>query len=118
MELDYGRGKLVWSQLDLEDHATLDPRRAASGPSVVNYATTSPLAPRTPVSYIGGAAGSALLNSLGVQFRNATALPLPAWLLSGRMRASATRNSKHSHVVAARCCSCHDATRRARRACD
>jgi hypothetical protein len=25
MELDYGRGKVLWSQLDLEDHATLDP---------------------------------------------------------------------------------------------
>jgi beta-galactosidase len=25
MELDFGRGKVLWSQLDLEDHATLDP---------------------------------------------------------------------------------------------
>jgi beta-galactosidase len=30
MELDYGKGKIVWSQLDLEDHAALDSGRAAS----------------------------------------------------------------------------------------
>lgn len=83
MELDYGRGKVVWSQLDLEDHATLDPAAQRLARQVVNYATTAPLAPRTVVSYIGGEAGSALLGSLGVQFKSATALPASGLVIVG-----------------------------------
>lgn len=75
MELDSGRGKVIWSQLDLEDHAMLDPAAQRLARQVVNYAMTSPLAPRTEVSYIGGETGSALLNSVGLQFTSATALP-------------------------------------------
>jgi beta-galactosidase len=75
MELDYGKGKVIWSQLDLEDHASLDPAANRLARQVVNYATTTPLAPRAAVSYIGGAAGSALLQSLGLQFQSVTALP-------------------------------------------
>jgi hypothetical protein len=67
----------------LEDHSTLDPAAQRLARQVVNYATTSPLAPRTTVSYIGGAAGSALLNSLGVQFRSATALPASGLVVVG-----------------------------------
>ncbi|HEX8835189.1 MAG TPA: hypothetical protein VF719_13355, partial [Abditibacteriaceae bacterium] len=83
MELDYGKGKIVWSQLDLEDHAALDPAANRIARQVVNFATTSPLAPRTEVSYIGGAAGSTLLNSLGVQFKSATALPASGLVIVG-----------------------------------
>jgi beta-galactosidase len=83
MELDFGRGKVVWSQLDLEDHAMLDPAAQRLARQVVGYATTAPLAPRVAVSYIGGEAGSALLNSLGVQFKSATALPASGLVIVG-----------------------------------
>jgi hypothetical protein len=66
-----------------EDHATLDPAAQRLARQVVNYATTSPLAPRTAVTYIGGAAGSALLNSLGVQFQSATTLPTSGLVVVG-----------------------------------
>jgi beta-galactosidase len=75
MELDYGKGKIVWSQLDLEDHATLDPAAQRLARSVISYATTAPLAPRVAVSYIGGTSGGTLLESLGVQFKTVTSLP-------------------------------------------
>jgi len=83
MELDYGKGKIIWSQLDLEDHAMLDPAAQRLARQVINYATTVPLAPRTAVSYIGGEVGSALLNSLGVQFKSATALPASGLVVVG-----------------------------------
>ena len=83
MELDYGKGKIVWSQLDLEDHASLDPAANRLARQVVNYATTAPLEPRSAVSYLGGAAGSALLNSLGLQFKTVTALPTAGVVVVG-----------------------------------
>jgi beta-galactosidase len=83
MELDYGKGRLIWSQLDLEDHAALDPAAQRLARQVVNYATTVPLAPRVAVTYIGGEAGSALLNSLGVKFKSSTALPASGLVVVG-----------------------------------
>jgi beta-galactosidase len=75
MELDFGKGRIVWSQLDLEDHAALEPAAQLLARQVVDYAMTAPLAPRTEVSYIGGDAGSKILSSIGVQFKPAAALP-------------------------------------------
>jgi beta-galactosidase len=83
MELDYGKGKLIWNQLDFEDHATLDPAAHHLARSVVDYSTKAPLAPRVMVSYIGGKAGSALLSSLGLQFKTVTALPASGVVVVG-----------------------------------
>ncbi len=97
MELDYGKGKIVWSQLDLEDHARLDPAAQRLARQVVNYAMTAPLAPRTGVSYIGGVTGSALLQSLGVQFKTVTTLPASGVVVVG---ADATINGAQLEAFA------------------
>ncbi len=83
MELDYGKGRIVWSQLDLEDHAALNPAAHLLARQIVDYAIASPLAPRLVASYIGGKAGSDLLASLGVQFTSATALPASGLVVIG-----------------------------------
>ena len=83
MELDFGRGKLVWSQLDLEDHASLDPVAQRLTRTLVDYAIKTPLAPRVGVTYLGGEGGSALLKSLGLQFKSATALPASGLAVMG-----------------------------------
>jgi beta-galactosidase len=83
MELHYGRGKVLWSQLDLEDHATLDPAAQRLARQVLEHATKAPLAPRVAVNYIGGASGSALLQSLGVQFKTVTTLPTSGVVVVG-----------------------------------
>jgi beta-galactosidase len=83
MELDFGKGKVLWSQLDLEDHASLDPAAQRLARQVVNYAMTAPLAPRVVVNYIGGEGGSALLKSLGLQFNTVTALPASGVVVVG-----------------------------------
>jgi beta-galactosidase len=83
MELHFGRGKVLWSQLDLEDHATLDPAAQRLTRQVINYATTAPIAPRVKVAYLGSEVGSALLTSLGVEFQNATNLPASGIVVVG-----------------------------------
>jgi beta-galactosidase len=83
MELDSGRGKLIWSQLDLEDHATLDPAAQRLARQLIRYATTVPQSPRVPTTYIGGEAGSALLDSLGVRFKSAASLPASGLAIIG-----------------------------------
>jgi hypothetical protein len=44
MGLDFGRGKVLWSQLDLEDHATLEPAAQHLARQVINYANYAPFA--------------------------------------------------------------------------
>jgi beta-galactosidase len=83
MELDFGKGRVIWSQLDLEDHASLDPAAQRLARQLINYATKAPLAPRTVVSYIGGPTGSALLQSLGLQFKTVTSLPASGLVVVG-----------------------------------
>ncbi|HEX8550703.1 MAG TPA: hypothetical protein VF681_04020 [Abditibacteriaceae bacterium] len=83
MELDFGKGKILWSQLDLEDHASLDPAANRVAKGVIEYSTRAPLAPRLTANYIGGEAGSALLKSLGLQFQSATALPASGLVIIG-----------------------------------
>src|SRR4028118_2106821 len=83
MELDYGKGKILWTQLDLEDHATLDPAAQQLARSVISFAMTAPLAPRVAVNYIGGSNGSALLQSLGVNFQKVATLPASGVVVVG-----------------------------------
>jgi beta-galactosidase len=83
MELDFGNGKLIWSQLDLEDHATLDPAANRLAQQVIEYSTKVLLAPRVVVNYIGGATGSALLKSLDLRFQTVTTLPASGVVVVG-----------------------------------
>jgi beta-galactosidase len=83
MELDFGKGKILWSQLDLEDHAALDPAARKLARGVIEYSIKAPLAPRVVANYIGGDAGNALLKALGVQFKRATALPTSGLVIVG-----------------------------------
>jgi beta-galactosidase len=75
MELDLGRGHVVWCQLDLEDHAAVDPAAARLARQVLEYARTAPLAPRVTTTYLGGDRGAALLEQVGLTYQRATALP-------------------------------------------
>ncbi|HLK59773.1 MAG TPA: hypothetical protein VKU00_24645 [Chthonomonadaceae bacterium] len=82
MELDYGKGRLIVSTLDLEDHATLDPAARRLAARVVDYALHSPLSPRIgKVVYLGGSAGAAWLDKIGVSYQPTAALDPDAGLL-------------------------------------
>ncbi len=74
MELDYGKGRLTLCTLDLEDHYALDPAADLIGRQLVKYVASAPLAPRadSSVVYVGGGAGAALLDQLGVLYTRGT----------------------------------------------
>jgi beta-galactosidase len=75
MEMDYGKGRIVLSTLDLEDHALVDPAARKLARQLVDYVVSAPLSPKaTIVNYIGDDAGATLLNSLGVKYSRAQAL--------------------------------------------
>jgi beta-galactosidase len=76
MELDYGKGRLTLCTLDLEDHYAVDPAADLIGRQLVKHVASAPLAPRADnsVVYVGGAAGAALLDRLGVAYSKSTRL--------------------------------------------
>jgi beta-galactosidase len=82
MELDYGKGRLLVCTLDLEDHVALDPAARRLAGRVIDYAFHSPLSPRADkVVYVGGAAGAAWLDKIGVSYQQAASLDASAGLL-------------------------------------
>jgi len=76
MELDMGRGRLIWCALDLEDHAALDPAAERLALQLFEYARTAALAPaRRATYYAGGPAGAKLLDSMGLAYERARGVP-------------------------------------------
>ncbi len=70
MELDYSQGRLIVCTLDLEDHVASDPAARRLAGRIIDYALHSPLSPRTSkVIYLGGAAGAAWLDKIGVSYQ-------------------------------------------------
>ena len=82
MELDYGRGRVTFCTLDLEDHFRADPAARRVARQVLETALHSPLAARArKVLYLGGAPGAAWLDRIGVSYERATALDADAALV-------------------------------------
>jgi beta-galactosidase len=75
MELDYGKGRLIWCGLDLEEHVNVDPAARRVAAQLMRYAATARLSPRAAsVRYLGGQSGATLLDSLGVRYTPAQKL--------------------------------------------
>lgn len=82
MELDYGQGRLIVCTLDLEDHLDQDPVARRLAGRIVDYATHSAPSPRVKkVVFLGGAAGAAWLDRIGVSFQQSATLDFDAGLL-------------------------------------
>jgi len=99
MELDLGAGRLIWSQLDLEDQASADPAAERLARNLFNYAATAPLIPALPTSVVGG--GADLLASVGIQATPTKSLPSgglvivgPEWADDAALRDFLTRGGK------------------------
>lgn len=76
LELDYGRGRVVWTGLDLEDNWESDPAARALARRIVDYAATAPLSPRVENAvFLGNDREAELLDSMGLVYRRADALP-------------------------------------------
>lgn len=83
MELDYGRGRVLWCQLDLEDHAAIDPAANRLARQILNYAHTAPLSPRLATTYLGGDRGAELLDQVGLSYQRAPVLPASGLVVVG-----------------------------------
>ncbi|MGD0498044.1 MAG: glycoside hydrolase family 2 TIM barrel-domain containing protein [Bryobacteraceae bacterium] len=79
MELDYGKGRLVWCMLDLEDHAAKDPAALQLAGQIMSYVQTAPLTSKASKTvYIGDDAGAKLLDELGLVYEKASSIPAGA----------------------------------------
>jgi beta-galactosidase len=75
MELDYGKGRLILNELDLEDHYSVDAGAAQLVQQIVSYGMNSPvLGKPDKVVLIGGDGDAQKLDSLGVIYQRANSL--------------------------------------------
>ena len=75
MELDYGKGRLILNELDLEDHYAVDGGAAQLVQQLVSYGMNSPvLGKPDKVVLIGGEKDAKKLDSLGVMYQRANGL--------------------------------------------
>ncbi len=82
MELDYGKGRIIHCALDLEDHVAKDPAARLMAERVLDYALHALLAPRvSKVVYVGGTAGAAWLDKIGVGYEHSRTLDTGAGLV-------------------------------------
>jgi len=82
MELDYGKGRLTWCMLDLEDHADLDPAALRLAGQILDYVRSAPLTPKTcKALYFGDDTGARLLDDIGLVYDRTEAIPASAHLI-------------------------------------
>jgi beta-galactosidase len=75
MELDYGKGRLILNEMDVEDHYAVDGGAAQLVQQIVSYGMNSPVVGKTDkVVLIGGDKDAQKLDSLGVIYQRASAL--------------------------------------------
>jgi len=79
MELGYGKGRLTFCTLDLEDQAAVDPAAERLARRVlVQAARPVEMARADLIAYIGSPAGEAVLRHAGMNFRTAKEIPAEA----------------------------------------
>ena len=82
LELEHGNGRLLWSQLDLEDRIDQDPVVDILLRRIVNYAAWAPLAQAATATVLwGDDKDAALLDSLGLIYQTSTESPTPGGLV-------------------------------------
>ncbi|HLJ55227.1 MAG TPA: hypothetical protein VKT77_09315 [Chthonomonadaceae bacterium] len=83
MEMSYGRGRITWCSLDIEDHAITDAAAERVFARMMDYVLHAPLTPKADrIVYVGGQAGAKLLDGMGVVFRDAGLARADAALLA------------------------------------
>ncbi len=75
MMLNYGRGRLVWCTLDLEDAVSRDPAAAAVARTLFDHIAAAPRQPRAQtVHYVGNDDDWKWVQQLGIHCKRSTAL--------------------------------------------
>lgn len=69
MELNYGKGKLIWCSLDLEDNAPVDPVAHIITQQLINYVqNTNPTPRNLNTIFIGKSHQNKMLDAIGLQY--------------------------------------------------
>ena len=93
MEMDFGKGRIILCQLDIEDQIQTDPAAEILARQLLAYAENAPLSPRVPTVYFGNDSGAATLEALGLVYRRVTSLPTETSLLITGPDISPTKKS-------------------------
>lgn len=99
MELDYGRGRITWCSLDLEDQSAADPAAEKISRNLLKHVAEAPLLPRSRKTiYVGGESGAKLLESIGLKFESKPTLDAAASLAIIAPDAALTPQSLWAYV--------------------
>lgn len=81
MELDYGKGRLIWNTLDLEDHVPQDAAARQITQQIIAYAATAPISSKAnKVILIGNETDKVKLDQLGLIYQLSNSLVTDAQL--------------------------------------
>lgn len=80
MELDYGKGRLILTTLDLEDHVSQDAAAAKIAQQIIAYGTTAPRPKANKVIVIGNDVEQAKLDKLGLIYQKSNSIVTDAEL--------------------------------------
>jgi beta-galactosidase len=82
MELDYGKGRLIWNTLDLEDHVPLDTAARQLAEQLIAYGSTESLSAKAdPVMFMGSDEEATQLDALGLIYQRTSSLTADAELI-------------------------------------
>ncbi|TAH01235.1 MAG: beta-galactosidase [Sphingobacteriales bacterium] len=82
MELNYGKGKLIWCSLDVEDNAHLDPVAQTITQQLISYVqTTTPIPRNEKTIFIGNLQESKMLDVVGLDYVSSNTVQVNANLI-------------------------------------
>ena len=99
MELDYGKGRLVWNTLDLEDHVPLDAAARQLAQQLIAYGSTESLSTKADrVMFMGSDEEATQLDGLGLIYQRSSSLTADAGLVIIGSQATVTDEELRAYL--------------------
>lgn len=99
MELDYGKGRLIWNTLDLEDHVPLDAGARQLTQQLIAYGSTESLSTKVDrVMFMGSDAEATQLDGLGLIYQQTSSLTADAGLVIIGSQATVTDEELRAYL--------------------
>lgn len=99
MELDYGKGRLIWNTLDLEDHVPLDAVARQLAQQLIAYGSTQSLSTKADrVMFMGSDEEATQLDGLGLIYQRSSSLTADAGLVIIGSQATVTDEELRAYL--------------------
>jgi beta-galactosidase len=99
MELDYGKGRLMWNTLDLEDHVPLDAAARQLAQQLIAYGSTESLSTKADrVMFMGSDEEATQLDGLGLIYQRSSSLTADAGLVIIGTQAAVTDEELRAYL--------------------